>query len=661
MNLREKHFYFMAWRVTFVVVLSLLFFLGIIHHDITGKTAWAVPIVLSCFCFLWFCVPEKIIELDKKYTVLIRVILLAVLPFVIFFAEEVSWNEEIHSMKLKPILVGYVMYLCIECFFYYIIPNRAIALQMYGIIMSVIGIVNSYILEFRGTPLSPVDLHALSTASEVASSYAIRFSNQRAICVMIIILFFVGISLLAKLGIIPSNMDLKVYRMRAVIAVVLCFFSVFSYMNISLESVLGKASYWSDDEYTDYGYFSGFLINAQNSRVVKADSYQREEVEKMLSSYEEDTSSGKKPTIIMVMNEAYSDLSVLGQMDYIEENMPFYYSLKKDRRTIEWGSMYASVKGGRTANTEFECLTGFSLANLSDSIPYVLYDFSNVGSMASVLKDQGYQTYGMHPMWAQNWNRDIVYKDLGFDEFYDIDDYEGYEKNSLERISDAADYQMLEDLFERNKNKGPQFLFNVTIQNHGGYDEDVSRDGPAAVMDEDYSEYQDVANYLALIRQSDEAIKQLISYFESVDEPVILCVFGDHQPALAEDFFDEILKTGKTKTDTSVSLEEKKYASAYFIWANYDIEKNLSFSYDGRNVTSANYLGAQVLSYAGVKTSAFQNYLLQMRKEYPVINSVAALNKNGTWIASKNEEYRDIQYNGLFDKKRNKKLFGVSE
>lgn len=95
------------------------------------------------------------------------------------------------------------------------------------------------------------------------------------------------------------------------------------------------------------------------------------------------------------MNEAFSDLSVLGEFTTNKEYLPFIQSLTDN--TVK-GNVYVSVKGGNTPNSEFEFLTGTSMAYLpAGSIPYQQYINSDTPSMVSQLEELGYSTTAMHP------------------------------------------------------------------------------------------------------------------------------------------------------------------------------------------------------------------------------------------------------------------------
>ena len=65
--------------------------------------------------------------------------------------------------------------------------------------------------------------------------------------------------------------------------------------------------------------------------------------------------TSQQPNIVVIMDEAFSDLSVWGDFETSEEVMPYFKMMQQE---AVGGEVYVSVKGGNTANTEFEFLTG---------------------------------------------------------------------------------------------------------------------------------------------------------------------------------------------------------------------------------------------------------------------------------------------------------------
>ena len=83
------------------------------------------------------------------------------------------------------------------------------------------------------------------------------------------------------------------------------------------------------------------------------------------------------------------------------------------------------------------------------------------------MNSYGYTSTAIHPYIATNWNRDVIYGQIGFDEFIDRDDFDGGEWYHA-GLSDACSYAKILDILRDDSS--PQFIFDVTIQNHGGYD-----------------------------------------------------------------------------------------------------------------------------------------------------------------------------------------------
>ena len=107
----------------------------------------------------------------------------------------------------------------------------------------------------------------------------------------------------------------------------------------------------------------------------KPKGYKEEDVQALLSNAdsEEQTTVDKEemPNIIAIMNESFSDLNVVGDLQTSEDYMPFIHSMTKN--TIK-GQLLVSPFGGYTCNTEFEFLTGLSMGVLPrGSVPYLQY------------------------------------------------------------------------------------------------------------------------------------------------------------------------------------------------------------------------------------------------------------------------------------------------
>ena len=377
------------------------------------------------------------------------------------------------------------------------------------------------------------------------------------------------------------------------------------------------------------------------------------------------------------MNESLSDLSVLGNLTTNEDYMPFMHSLTEN--TIK-GNLYVPVIGSGTSNTEFEFITGHSTAFLpSGSNAYMLYIKNPIASIVSTLEAQGYSSFALHPYYAEGWNRTNVYNYLGFNNFMSLEDiidvsfmreyqsngsnpdflqslieqyYPGSNMLIRQYVSDSYDYRLLIEDYENRDTSVPYFAFNVTMQNHGGYTTSCVNFDECIYATSVSKNYNKANKYLSLVKASDDAFRELIEYFSNVDEPTVICMFGDHQPSIETDFIAEVMGVDSLSNLTP-EQEQLRHVTPFFIWANYDIEEKQI------DKLSANYLSSLVLETAGVKLTEYNKYLLKLSETLPVIDTVGYIDNENNYYKWSDvspyshllEEYENIQYNSIFDQK----------
>ena len=366
----------------------------------------------------------------------------------------------------------------------------------------------------------------------------------------------------------------------------------------------------------------------------------------------------KKPNVIAIMNESFADLKAVGDLQVSQDYMPFFRKLTKN--TIK-GYTYSSVFGGNTANSEFEFMTGNTLAFLPDnSVPYQLFLRSKTAGLTYTLKNQGYSPcYALHPFYKTGYSRYKVYPLMGFDKFYTSDNFSVFTDTVNYHITDSEDYKKLISLYENRTDKDkPFYLFNVTMQNHGSYDGSTLETGDDVQIEGDLQSYSKAEQYLNMIKMSDKALKELVHYFEKVDEPTVIVFFGDHQPDLDETFYNRLLHTDIQKLEGE-DLEQL-YKVPFLIWANYDIKE------ENVERTSNNYLSTYLAEVTGMEKTGYLKYLTKLREEIPAINAIGYWDKNGKFyeVDDKKSPYYDLiheynllEYNNLFGKDNQQKDF----
>lgn len=522
-------------------------------------------------------------------------------------------------------------------------------------------LVEYYIWKFRGDFLMPSDLKAVGTAISVMDNYHYGLSPE-ALYSVIYFLFFI---------VLGSKVQIKMHKWVHVGISVAAALLIGGWYHtvMDLENPLGKdfvINYWNiGDTRNLNGACMSYFLLLKDSKVDVPGEYSEKTIQAIARAAEADYATAgnmtEKPDVIMIMNEAWSDLRVLGELETTEAYMPFLDSLEDNALK---GRLYVSILGGLTANTEFEALTGNSLSLLTPGvIPYQNQVDHDMPSLAKVMENQGYATMAMHPSGEGAWSRDRAYKYFGFDEFIHQGVWETPYEYVKGFISDACNYNEIIHRYENRDKGSPFFLFDVTIQNHGGYYGEVPIEiavtSVGGIPAGEAGNLYDVETYLNLIRISDDAFKELVTYFREVEEPVIICMFGDHQPILGDNFYEAVF-AGREMTQQERNLQ--KYIVPYVIWANYDVD------WETYGDMSANYLPAALLECAGLRLPPFYQYLMELHEEFPVLTQRGCIDRDGKlvnieelWETEPICQYRMLQYNQLYIEKYQKGIFEETE
>ncbi|MCI8870869.1 MAG: LTA synthase family protein [Lawsonibacter sp.] len=537
-------------------------------------------------------------------------------PWAAFWMVEILNENDIFS-DLYPwqVLMNLVWYYLLFLLCRLIFGRRAWA-GTAGIGLSfLVGLVNHYVLRFRGRILFPADVAGWRTAANVAGGF--DFSPDWYICQAAVLL----IVYLSALWLCPRQKRRD--RLRPLAAAALLLAGAGYCFAFFATGMLPNLGIYTQQWVTQAnGFLLNFTVALRYSRVDRPEGYSREEVLRLAAEYpaaEGDPSAVKPVNIVVIMNESFADLTLFDSLDGAleEDPTPFLRTLKED--TVR-GWMYSPVTGGGTASVEFEYLTGFStLFQPPHTVAYQLYVEEDMPSLAQSALARGYHTTAFHPYKSSGWNRPVAYQCLSFlDQLYEEDVEDPWRVRTY--VSDLSDYRRIFRI--TGEAGGPSFVFNVTMQNHSGYSQgwnnlDRTIQLPARLRTADSTAEQ----YFALVRASDDALRELIAHYSQVEEPTLVVFFGDHQPPLKNAFYEELY--GKRLSERTAGEVLQQYAVPFFLWANYDIEEQEDV------VLSPNYLGALTARLAGLPLTGFQSFLLRMYQELPVITPVGFLTGDG--------------------------------
>lgn len=517
------------------------------------------------------------------------------------------------------------------------------------------GLANHYVLTFRGRVIFPCDLLSIRTGINVMSDFDFTPDRQIWIAAAILAGYLLAV-LFARL--IFRRRGRQRLRRAAVLsscAVIAVYLYVFFFTG-ALPAIGIYAQQWKTQA---NGFVLNFMAALRYSFVSRPEGYSAGAAQAIADEFESapDAPAAEPPeNLIVIMNESFADLTAAyPDLQLTDDPLAFYHSLTEN--TVK-GTMVSPVTGGGTANVEFEYLTGDSLAFLpSSTVAYQLYLYDGAPSLVSQAKALGYHATAFHPYLASGWNRTSVYPWLGFDKSIFLEDLPQPASEDLIRqyVSDAADYRRLYSWTDEQD--GPTFLFNVTMQNHSGYAQGWNNLEHTVELSQQPTAV--TTQFFSLMKESDDAIRQLIEHYSASDERTMVVFFGDHQPPLGNDFYRKL--AGKNLDDRDTGEVMQQYGVPFFIWANYDIPERQNV------LISSNFLGTLTCQLAGFPMTGWQKLHAALMEQLPVATTVGFVTADGTVYGSESalpeetaalyEKYRIMAYNHLLDEKHHPENF----
>lgn len=632
------------------IVLAVLLALGV-HSKANIFAIFAGAAAFFVICSVKLTLPEKL-EKWKDWKLLWAVLIL--------FLSALFTERQVQYLLVEPGNRGKLSdtnaWLNVFCCLVIILVVFAItaSVRLAAIIghlaLMILAFINYFVYQFRGNEFSFGDVKAAATGLSVASKYEFQL-QPRALYVIILMVLFINL-------VRRFQIEFKrkwIFRLGAAALVV----ALFSYISVKTENTVMES--WEQKGTYKNGYILNFALSIRDSFVSKPEGYSQEAIEALEDVYGATTQeeSEDDPTIIVVMNESFADLSKVGNIQTTEPVTPFLDSISEN--AIK-GYALSSVYGAKTPNSEWEFLTGNSMAFLpSGSVSYQQYMSEEPYTLVSTLKERGYTCIAMHPYFSTGWSRNKVYPMMGFDEMHFIDDFDR-SKIMREYVTDEELYNGIIKKFEAKEEGEKLFVMSITMQNHGGYTDTYRNFTNNVQMTNGY--YSDVNQYLTLVNESDKALEKLVTYFENVDEKVEIVFFGDHQPGLNSDFYRQL--NGKGLSGLTLQELQDLFTVPFFIWTNYESEEKEV------EITSLNYLSTMALEQAGIELPTYNRFLKELMEVVPAMNSRAYYSSaqggyrhyedavgapEESWL----EKYELLQYNNLFDDEKSKVFFPYYE
>lgn len=598
-------------------------------------------VILAGICVLTLA----IYMIDMPVHPVIRILFALVIPLGCFYTFETLTHQMSTMIELAKRL-NIAFYYWLFLFVFFIAGRTSISMAICVSAIAIIGVGNYFVVMFRSNPIVPWDIYSFETAMSVADNYV--FSVDWALAehiAMFILMLIVGVR---------TNIRLNKKILRPILTVAMCIPAYFyiSYLwqdnlerNTGLNDTLFNAKYMHSKD----GFFVSFILDIHFLQIEEPKNYSDEYALSLLNKQkvEKVETPEELPDIIAIMDETFSDPAVLGEFETNKDYMPFVHSILRGEvaNTIS-GYADVSVLGGNTANSEFEFLTGNSMAFFPNgSVPYLQYIRDGISTIVPQLEEYGYTTYGTHPYRAKGWNREFIYDLMGFDYRY----FQGsfpFEDKLRNYVSDEADFKSI--LEWRNNTEGPFFMFNVTMQNHSNYGGDFDNFDPQIVakFKNTYSNKY-LNKYLSLMYETDQDVASLLSELSQSDRKTIVVFWGDHQPNdyVVRPIYKEY---GLDFDNQTYEQQQQRQKTPFFIWANYDIQEQTNVE------ISLNYLNILLFETAGLQLDEYQTFRKNLwQGQIPMMNAVGYRNDDGDLVEYDDapeeiqnllNEYQNIQY-----------------
>ena len=598
------------------------------------------------------------LDFGKKGNRVINILYILFAPCYIFFNMEIAVFNETYSFRkqhLSLLLFNFLLIGILELIFIVITNRVRLGTDIWAFICVMFNIVNHFVYEFRGTPAMASDIATVGTALEVADGYKIQFNFYTTVA-LVMLFDFIMLGRVIKCEPVFKKVS---HRLCGIAVMAIVSVTGFSQL-VMTDMVSNRGLYLSlfnpMRSYQQYGSIACFTRSIKLSVPEKPNGYSLKKVEEITSKYTSDIvdPNKKRPNVIAVINEAFSDPQVLGDIETNEDYMPFIHDLMKNGNCVS-GTTYASIVGGQTANTEYEFLTGNSMAFLpKGTVAFQLYLRHAMPSLVTELKSEGYTgNSATHLQKARNYNRDKAYPLLGFDKFYDYTNMGVPFVKMRNNATDQCTYDNITHDYEqqRKSTDAPYFGYTMTIQNHSSYDVPFDNFDDKRIVVEN-ADAPDLGYYLSLIKYSDEMFENLINYYKNTNEPTVILLTGDHQPRIHDESMDSITN-GEWRNWNDEEMM-RRYEVPFLIWANYDIDKKIV------EKTSMNYLQTILMETIDGDLTGFQKFQQDIQKEIPVLTSNGYWGADGKFysVDDKNSPYYDLiqeyamlQYNDMMDYK----------
>lgn len=597
--------------------------------------------------------------------------LLAVIPILLVLGAETiqrgSFEEAWDWALNQPSLfwLNALLYLCALTLVYCVIGSLVPSVAVTALLFGLMSLISFFKTKLIGEPFFPWDLLLNKEGLNIAPLITGQAAMLRIGIVLGVVVLLFALRLVVPRLSLPW---LPRIALGSLSVIALYAFGINAAWAETMQYKAGASEIlWNQQQnYGHNGLTLAFTMNVKHSIVAKPPGYGEQAMADIAHAITEKrtasasaapaaaTDAGAdavKPNVIFIMNEAFWDPTLLPDVFFHDDPIPTVRKLQAESVS---GYMLSPQFGGGTSNVEFEVLTGQSMSFLpSGSVPYQQYVKKPVPSLASYFEHLGYKSLAVHSYEGWFWDRENAYRQMGFESFMSSESFAEPELNGPFIADAEVSRQIIKQVDESER---PMFIYAVTMQNHGPYDDKRYGDAAMDIEGDLTDEALDILQTYAIgARDADQSLQQLIDHFGQSDEPTVIVMYGDHLPMLGYSY-DVYNQGGLIRTDRSENwtLEELKQMRSvpFVMWANFELPA------DNVPAISASFLGSYVMDTLGLEKPAPFAVNWDVYSEIPgllrnlVVDTEQNLyNSPPDYVQEELDRYRMLQYDLLFGKK----------
>lgn len=566
------------------------------------------------------------------------------------FSETLQWLQHFRSAyHVNLILISLPI-----LFFYALSNSIIISLILTSLFSAAFIIADVQKMRILHQPLLPSDLLFIKQAIVVTRCYIggfILFLVVLAIAIFIYALFR------KRLPHLPMP---KLLRVTITAGVTFTFLFCGSRFHTVSNAINRKMSlvdeFWNQlSNFRKNGVLYAFLLNSESLTVRRPAEYERQTVDRIFkkvtppeSQHGSDTSP---PDVIIYMNESFWDITSVAELKLPHDPIPYYHAHARRHPTQK---LISPTFGGNTCYAEFEILTGMSYGYFPQgSSAYNQFIHHSIPSLVHVFNENGYRTIGLHSFKRWFWNRGNVYRHLGFDEFISVE----LMNDAVKKGKFVGDESLARYIIKTaSTTDSPFFMYALSMQNHGPYDEDRydNLDHPVSTSLSATAD-REINTYIQGLTDADRSLKMVTDYIDTTSRKTMLIFFGDHLPGFVS-VYDEI---GYGKKVRSWSLWSRTTEALWY--ANFPLKP-----LDNARVSMV-YIPILTAQQTDLIVPQYYTHMDAYRKQYPIFTQKKRYDTSGKLLkVTENTRCEDLHhwtliYDALLGKNYGKQYHHVSQ